>query len=272
MTNEQGYFKGYKEVDMDISTIIGFVVAIAALLGSMLTGGGLGQFIDVPSVLVVFGGLIGVTFVKWPMDTVKAVATVGLKSLKFEPVDPLKTIEQMSEYANLARSQSIFALEEEAKKDAAKNNAFLRTALILAADNKPVEEIEKVLKIEIESLESRHKTGQDLFGGMAEDGPAMGMLGTLIGLVIMLNNMSDPGSIGPAMAVALLTTYYGAVVANIFCNPIKNKISIRSAEEVANMNIIMAGIIGIVSGQNPKSIKSALASFLPPSQRPEDDM
>ncbi|MDD0853862.1 MotA/TolQ/ExbB proton channel family protein [Halobacteriovorax sp. GB3] len=257
---------------MDISTVIGLVVAVAAILGSMITGGGLGQFIDVPSVLVVGGGLIGVTFFKWPMETVKGIATVAMKSLKFDAVDPIATIEQMSEYANLARSQSIFALEEEAKKDAAKNNAFLKTALILAADNKPVEEIEKVLKIEIEAMETRHKIGQELFGGMAEDGPAMGMIGTLIGLVIMLNNMSDPGSIGPAMAVALLTTFYGAIIANVFCNPLKNKIGMRSAQEIANMNIIMAGIIGIVSGQNPKSIKSALSSFLPPSQRPADEV
>ena len=146
----------------------------------------------------------------------------------------------------------------------------MKKAMTLAADNRPPEVISSILQLEIDAMEERHRMGADIFGGMAEDGPAFGMIGTLIGLVIMLGNLSDQAAIGPAMAVALLTTFYGAVIANVICNPLKNKLSYRSTSEITKMNIVIAGTLGIVAGENPRLIKEKLNSFLPPSQREVD--
>jgi len=247
---------------MDIASVIGLVVSMAAILGSILAGGSLVIFIDVPSTLVVGLGLIGVTFFKWPMEVVKTIVQVGMKALFFTPADPKSTILQIKELAELARRESVFALEK-----AQIDDPFMKKAMTLAADNRPPEVISAILQMDIDSMESRHKTGVDVFGGMADDGPAMGMIGTLIGLVQMLQNLSDPSAIGPAMAVALLTTFYGAIIANVFCNPIKNKIGYRSSLELTSMSIVIAGTLGIVAGENPRMIIEKLSSFLPPADR-----
>jgi chemotaxis protein MotA len=156
----------------------------------------------------------------------------------------------------------VFALEKVPIED-----PFLKKAMTLAADNRPPEVISSILQLEIDAMEERHKVGVDVLGGIADDGPAMGMIGTLIGLVIMLGNLSDQAAIGPAMAVALLTTFYGACIANIFANPFKNKLDQRSKMEIIKMTIIIAGTLGIVAGENPRLIKEKLNAFLPPSER-----
>ena len=140
----------------------------------------------------------------------------------------------------------------------------------LAADNRPPEVIQSILQMEIDALEERHSVGITMMESMAADGPAMGMIGTLIGLVIMLQNLSDPSSIGPAMAVALLTTFYGAILANVVANPFMAKLTIRNKLEITKMNIIIAGALGIVAGENPRLIKEKLGAFLPPSERDEE--
>jgi len=252
----------YREVFMDIATVIGLVVAMIAIIGSILAGGSLMIFVDVPSLLVVGLGMIGTTFIKWPMESVKSIVQVGLKSVFSTPADSKQVILKIKDLAELARRESVFALEK-----AEIDDAFMKKAMTLAADNRPPEVIAAILQMDIDSMEARHTTGADIFGGMADDGPAMGMIGTLIGLVQMLQNLSDPSAIGPAMAVALLTTFYGAVVANVFCNPIKNKIKFRSADELTAMNIVVAGTLGIVAGENPRMIIEKLSSFLPPAER-----
>jgi chemotaxis protein MotA len=120
-------------------------------------------------------------------------------------------------------------------------------------------------------MEERHKMGIAVYEELANDGPAMGMIGTLIGLVIMLGNLSDQAAIGPAMAIALLTTFYGAIIANVFANPFKTKLSQRSKDELLKMNIIVAGTLGIVAGENPRLIKEKLSAFLPPQQRDKEE-
>ncbi len=251
---------------MDIATVIGLVLAFGAILGSILVGGDIVAFIDVPSVIVVVFGVIGSTFIKWPMEVVKTVAGVGMKAFFFTPSDPKETIDEIGNLAETARRESVFALEKQPIDD-----PFMKKAMTLAADNRPPEVIASILQLEIDAMEERHKVGVEVFGGMAEDGPAFGMIGTLIGLVIMLGNLSDQAAIGPAMAVALLTTFYGAVIANALCNPIKNKLGFRSKAETTKMSIVIAGTLGIVAGENPRLIKEKLNSFLPPAQREVDD-
>lgn len=247
---------------MDIATVIGLVLCIVAVVGSILAGGDIAAFIDVPSIIVVGVGVIGTTFIKWPMETVTKLANIAMKALFFTPADPKATIQEIGNLAETARRESVFALEKVPIDD-----PFLKKAMVLAADNRPPEVISAILQMEIDALEDRHKVGAAVFQGIADDGPAMGMIGTLIGLVIMLGNLTDQAAIGPAMAVALLTTFYGACVANIVANPFKNKLELRSKMEATKMNIIIAGTLGIVAGENPRLIKEKLASFLPPADR-----
>ncbi|MBL6991816.1 MAG: MotA/TolQ/ExbB proton channel family protein [Bacteriovoracaceae bacterium] len=252
---------------MDIATIIGLALATVAIIGGIVTSGSLVIFIDVPSILVVGVGLVGVTFIRWPIEVIQKVTQFALKALLFTPSDPQKTIAEVGTLAETARRESVFALEKVPIED-----EFLKKAMLLAADNRPPEVISQILQLEIDAMEERHKVGINVMDGIGESGPAMGMIGTLMGLVIMLQNLSDPSSIGPAMAVALLTTFYGAIIANVFAIPISSKMSIRSNIEITKMNIIIAGTLGIVAGENPRLIKEKLNSFLPPNLREEEDV
>lgn len=251
---------------MDIATVIGLVLCVGAVVGSILAGGDLLAFVDVPSVLVVGLGVLGSTFIKWPLEIVKSVVSVIMKSVFYAPADIKGTIEEIGKLAETARRESVFALEKVQIDD-----PFMKKAMTLAADNRPPEVISSILQLEIDAMGERHKVGQDIMGGIADDGPAFGMIGTLIGLVIMLGNLSDQAAIGPAMAVALLTTFYGSCLANIVANPIKNKLNYRSTNEMARMTIIIAGTLGIVAGENPRLIKEKLNAFLPPAERITDD-
>ena len=247
---------------MDIATIIGLVLVLFAIVGAILAGGNLTIFIDVPSLLVVGLGVTGGTFIKWPLETVKSLATYASKALFFTPANPKDVIDELGTLAETARRESVFALEKVPIED-----PFLKKAMTLAADNRPPEVIQAIMQLEMDAMVERHRRGQDVLTGVGSDGPAFGMIGTLIGLVIMLQNLSDPSSIGPAMAVALLTTFYGAVLANAIALPASNKLGVRSAQEQLRMNMIVAGTLGIVAGENPRLIKEKLNSFLPPSER-----
>lgn len=251
---------------MDISTVIGIVLAFGAVIGSIIAGGDIMAFVDVPSVIVVGFGVVGVTLMRWPMETIKVLSKFIMKAFFFTPADPKEAIEEIGKLAETARRESVFALEKVPIED-----PFMKKAMTLAADNRPPEVISSILQLEIDAMETRHKVGAEVMQSMADDGPAMGMIGTLIGLVIMLGNLSDQAAIGPAMAVALLTTFYGACLANIFCNPVKNKIAIRSSQELTKMSIVLAGTLGIVAGENPRLIKEKLNSFLPPADRDSGD-
>jgi chemotaxis protein MotA len=251
---------------MDISTVVGLVLATIAVIGSILYGSPLSIFIDIPSVVVVGGGVIATTLIKWPMENVKALVPIYMKSIFSTSVDPKAMIEEIQKLAETARRESVFALEKVPVED-----KFLKKAVTLAADNRPPEVITSILSLEIAAMEDRHSKGVDILEGMGADGPAFGMIGTLIGLVQMLQNMSDPSSIGPAMAVALLTTFYGSCIANIFTIPVAGKLKQRSKQEATKMNIVVAGVLGIVAGENPRVIREKLDSFLSPKDRLVED-
>lgn len=251
---------------MDISTVAGLALGIFAILGSILYGSPLSIFIDIPSVFVVGGGVVATTLIKWPLEYVKALVGIFMKSIFNSSPDPKAMIAEIQKLAETARRESVFALEKVPVED-----KFLKKAVTLAADNRPPEVITSILSLEIAAMEDRHSKGIDIMEGIGADGPAMGMIGTLIGLVQMLQNMSDPSAIGPAMAVALLTTFYGAVIANVFAIPVAAKLKQRSKQEATKMNIIVAGVLGIVAGENPRVIREKLDSFLPPKDRLVED-
>lgn len=252
---------------MDIATVIGFILGTASVVGSILLGGSIAAFIDPPSIAVVGGGVIAATFIKWPMAQIKTLVGVYMKSIFNEAPDPLTVIEKIQSLAEKARKESVFALENEPVED-----EFMQKAVKLAADNRPPEVITSILQLEIDALGERHKSGINILSGIAEDGPAMGMIGTLIGLVLMLQNLSGgPDELGKSMAVAMLTTFYGAVLANMFAGPVANKLKFYSELELLKMNIVVAGVLGIVAGENPRVIREKLDSFLPPSQRTKEE-
>ncbi|MEX0797979.1 MAG: MotA/TolQ/ExbB proton channel family protein [Bacteriovoracaceae bacterium] len=252
---------------MDIATIVGLVLAVAAILGSILSGGSIGAFINTPSILVVGGGVVAAVFIKWPLEQIKTLVPVYMKSVFTTPTDPKAMIGEIQKLAETARRESVFALEKVPVED-----IFLKKAVTLAADNRPPEVITSILQLEIDSMVDRHKTGVAIMENIGNDGPAFGMIGTLIGLVIMLQNLSGgPEELGKAMAVAILTTFYGAVLANVFALPIANKLKFRSESEALKMNIIIAGVLGIVAGENPRVIREKLDSFLPPGERNQED-
>ena len=246
---------------MDIGTVIGLVLAFGAILGSILVGGDIMSFVDVPSVIVVIFGMIGSTFIKWPMEVVKNVVSIGMKALFFTPADPKETIDEIGNLAETARRESVFALEKQPIDD-----PFMKKAMTLAADNRPPEVISSILQLEIDAMEERHKVGAEIFSGMAEDGPAFGMIGTLIGLVIMLGNMGgDPSSIGEGMAVALITTLYGVLLANLFLKPAAKKLEQKFSIMRYRDRILMEGISMLPNKPHPYTIQDHLNRYLDPS-------
>jgi chemotaxis protein MotA len=252
---------------MDIATIIGIVSGIALLLGAIMMGSGLGTFIDIPSVLVTIGGSVAAMFIAYPLDRVIGSIQIATKAFFSSKHSPEETIERIVGLAVKARKESIIALEREEI-----NEPFLAKGIQLVVDGTAPALVRSILKTEIGFMKQRHTTGQRFFKTLGAMGPAFGMIGTLIGLVQMLQNLNDPASIGPAMAIALLTTFYGALLANLIAIPIAEKLAGRSAEEVLMMEVIIEGVLAILEGDNPMIVRSKLEAFLSPKlrQQPEE--
>ena len=238
---------------------------MALIVGSIALGNALPAFVDVPSLLVVIGGTISTTLIMERMENVIGAMKVA-KNAIFQPAgDVTKTVKAILELSATARREGLLALEKVEVPD-----AFLAKGVRMAVDGLPEDQIVETLNAELVAMKQRHTRGQKLFKFMGASAPAMGMIGTLIGLVQMLRALDDPDSIGPAMAVALLTTFYGAVVAFVFCNPIAEKLERRSQEETANMKVVIAGVRSIVAGHNPAIVKDALEARLPPKAREQE--
>ncbi len=252
---------------MDIATVIGIVLALGLILGSIFMGTGLGPFIDVPSILIVIGGSIASLLISFPLGSVIGAFKVFLKSILGKTPPPQEIIDTIVELAVTARKDSILALEKVEIED-----PFLAKGIRLVVDGTAPDLVRAILTTEIKAMKNRHMEGANIFGTLSAMAPAFGMIGTLIGLVQMLQNLSDPSAIGPSMAVALLTTFYGAVIANVFGGPIKTKLEGKSAEESLLKEIVMQGVISIMEGDNPMIVRSKLEAFLSPAMRkPEDE-
>jgi chemotaxis protein MotA len=252
---------------MDIATIIGIVGGFGLIIGSILLNGSLGAFIDMPSILIVIGGTGMVTFIAESMPKVIGAMKVAKNAFFSKSADATETIKLILELSNKARREGILALENETVED-----VFLAKGLRMAVDGIPREEIRETLTVELVSMKQRHQRGQKLFKFMGATAPAMGMIGTLIGLVQMLQTLDNPATIGPAMAVALLTTMYGAIMAFVVVNPIAEKLERRTSEESSNMSVVIEGVDSIVKGHNAAVIREKLEARLAPQQRtPEEE-
>ena len=250
---------------MDIATIVGVVLGFGLILGAILLGGSLGSFIDVPSLLIVVGGTIASTLIMERLERVLGAFKVAMNAIRAsKTASASDTIKRIVELSSIARREGVLALENEEIED-----AFLAKGVRMAVDGLPEEEIVHTLQAELVAMKERHRRGQKLFKFIASTAPSMGMIGTLIGLVQMLQTLDDPSSIGPSMAVALLTTMYGAIIAFLVSGPIGEKLALRSKEESSRMIVVIEGIQSIVRGQNATIIQEKLEARLAPTEREE---
>ena len=247
---------------MDLATIIGLVMGFSLLIGAILLGGTLQMFIDVPSILIVIGGSISALFTKFRMGEVFSLIGIIAKAFFNQTQDIDRIIGQLVDMANIARKDGILALEKVKSDD-----SFMQGAINHCVDGADPDFLEGVLNKDLDYLIGRHDKGIGLVETIGDVAPAFGMIGTLIGLVQMLANMSDPNSIGPAMAVALITTLYGAIFANVVAIPLAGKLTMYSKDERLVRQVIIDGMIGIQKGVNPRMLQEALKTALPPDQR-----
>jgi chemotaxis protein MotA len=250
---------------MDIATILGIIGGVLLLSIAIFSKGSAGGFVDFPSILVVLGGTLAATLVMFPWGTVMGSFKVAMNAFKRKVLEPDVIIERMVEYANIARRESVIALDK-----LSIDEPFIAKGIRLVVDGSDPSTVRRVLETEISFMKNRHKRGQNVFKGMGMVAPAFGMIGTLIGLVIMLQTLDDPSSIGPSMAVALLTTLYGAILANLFFIPISKKLEERSNDEALVWELAMEGILAIQNGEHPAIIKEKLYAFLAPESRREE--
>lgn len=249
---------------MDLGTVVGLVLSLTLLGGAMAMGVGLGPYIDVPSILIVFGGTTGALLIGFRMEQMRNIFKIFMVAIKPPQENLPELIKKMVDYSTKARRDGILALENDANNEL---NKFLKKGLSMAVDGNEPDNIRDLLEIEMDQTSMRHKNNADIFDRLAGFAGAMGMIGTLIGLVAMLLNMADPSAIGPAMAVALLTTMYGAIIGNVIGTPVNNILTIRDGEEMLAKTLILEGIMAIQAGDNPRALESKLLSFLPPNER-----
>ena len=252
---------------MDIATIIGLIAGAGAVVFSIMFGGeSLATFVNPPSLIVVLGGTVGATLITFPLDDVMKVGAVTKNAFFAQLRSPIDTIRQLVEFANQARRDGVLSLENSLDSI---DDDFLRRGLQRAIDGVEPQTLRDTMEVELVYVEERHNLGQELFTAMNKYCPAFGMIGTLIGLVIMLNNMSDPTSIGPSMAVALITTFYGAVFANLIFAPIAAKLKNRSGAESLYRTLVVEGVVMILLGEQPVVVEEKLKAFLSPKVRQE---
>jgi chemotaxis protein MotA len=247
---------------MDFATILGIFSGLALIFGAIISGGQMQTFVSIPSVMIVVGGTLAATLITFPLTDVLQAFQAAKQVFAQKKVNPNDAVRLIIQVANLSRRQGLVALSK-VKTD----NAVFKKALNLIADGAPEELIRQTLRIEIDAMRQRHGLAQEVFKRMGAYSPAFGMLGTLIGLVQMLATLDDPSTIGPAMAVALITTFYGSFLASLFFLPVAGKLKSRTQVEIINLEIIFEGALSILENNNPMLIYEQLSSFIPPRLR-----
>ncbi len=254
---------------MDIASVIGLLLAIGLILGSIATGSApFSAFLDLPSVLVVIGGSIGAGFICFPLKSILSIPLVAKKVFLNKTDNATDLIEQIVSLAETARRDGLLALE--ARLDEVKCG-FIRLGIQMAVDGTRPEVIEDIMRTEMDAVATRHRDGKSIMDQMGRFAPAYGMIGPLMGLIMMLADMSDPSKIGSGMAVALITTLYGAIVANVFFIPFAEKLGFINKQEMLSLEIIVRGIMAIQSGENPRVVEQKLSTFLPPKLRASEE-
>ncbi len=252
---------------MDIGTLLGFMASTGLLLYSLWAsseGDIFGSFLDVPSVAMVIGGASFVTLFSARLKTCLAFLKITKNAFFNRSAVPAELIRQIVQLADVARREGILSLQNSIGEI---RDPFLANGLQMVVDGTDAETVKAVLDLEMEQIDQRHGEGKSIPDLLAKYAPAYGMIGTLVGLVVMLKNMDDVSKIGPGMAIALLTTLYGAVLANALCLPLVDKLTAKHNEEMLYLEIAKNGILGLQAGDNPRMLEMKLAVFLAPRQR-----
>jgi chemotaxis protein MotA len=249
---------------MDLATILGLIGGNVLIIMSIVQGSPLESFINAPSLLITVGGTVMATLVRFRMGQVFGAVKISIHAFKGKQDKPIELIQRAVEMARIVRREGILALENQEV-----SNPFFQKGVRLLVDGLDPEFVRKVLEEDMDQTIERHDIGFKVYKAVGDAAPAFGMVGTLIGLVQMLQNMDDPKSIGPAMAVALLTTLYGALIANMYALPMADKLKARTVEETLNKGLIIESITSIQEGRNPRVMEELLKSYLPASQQSE---
>lgn len=250
---------------MDIASLVGFLLGIGIITAAIATGGDVMLFVNVPSLLIVIGGTFGVSLMRIPLADFMRSFSILIKTFMNKKEDPSELIQEAVRLADVARKNGLLSLEDEEI-----SHPFLQKGIRLCVDGHDPEFVKRILQQDINLMVSRNEVGQGMWKGVGDLAPAMGMIGTLVGLVQMLANMSDPASIGPSMAVALLTTLYGAMVANCFALPMVDKLASVLIYEKTMKELILDTISGIQEGMNPKVLETLLFSYISEKKRATD--
>lgn len=254
---------------MDIATPAGLFAGMVLLIIAIILGGGpsgITAFINVPSMMIVVGGTIAATLVRYPLGTALGIVGIAMKTIFIKVTTPQIEMKRLVDFARIARKEGLLALEG---KIADIKDAFLAKAIQLLVDGTDADGLRDILDKEIDHLRQRHSIGKGILESMGASAPAFGMMGTLIGLVLMLRELDDPSKIGVGMATALITTFYGVLLSNLIFLPMAGKLDLRSKEETLIKELILEGIVSIQSGDNPNVVEEKLKSFLAPSARKE---
>jgi len=249
---------------MDIATILGFVLGLTFITIAITLHGSLTDFIDIPGALVAFGGAFSAILINFPLKKALGVFGVVKNCFLIKLPEPGEEIRRLTELATVARRDGLLALE---KQMAEIKDPFMIRGLEMVIDGTPREKLEEVLNIELGCIQERHGTGKKIFDQLGASLPAFGMVGTLIGLIQMLHELDDPTKIGAGMAVAMVTTFYGAFVANLVFLPLAGKLEARSKEEVMIRELMIHGLVALTEGDAPRAMETKLKAFLTPKAR-----
>jgi chemotaxis protein MotA len=247
---------------MDFATLLGLVTGVGLIITAILIDGSLLQYMDGPGAMIVFGGTLAAICVSHPVEEVIQAFNAGFKIFSSRKVTAQEVVNVMVRIAEISRREGLLALE-----NIRTDNVVLKKACKLIADNAGPQLIQDTLRIEIHSLKRRHQIGETVFRSLGTFAPAFGLIGTLIGLVQMLARLNNPKSLGGAMAIALLATFYGALSANLLFLPVAGKLRARTQQEVLNLEIIFEGARCILQNNNPLLVRDKLMSFVPPKER-----
>ena len=251
---------------MDFATIIGLILGTALLLGAVMVDGPIGPFIHIPSFCITIGGAFTGILINFPISSVKNAVSVIKQCFLVKLPSEDSVIERFKAFAVTARRDGLLALENELEQV---DDKFLKRGLEMVVGGSTREDLTAILDTEIAYIEHRHQSGKKLLDAMGAAAPAFGMIGTLIGLIQMLRTLDDPSKIGGGMAVALLTTLYGALVANFICIPLAGKLEMRSREEVLIRELMLSGLTCLVDGHPPRVVEERLVAFVSPQRRPD---
>ncbi len=244
---------------MDIATLIGLLAGLGVIVTAIFLGGDFGSFINIPSLLIVFGGTASATLIKFTLSDVAGAFKIGASiAFKNTVSDPQQLVDQAVELATIVRQKGLLGLESVTIE-----NEFFNKGIRMCLDGHNIDVVKETVTREVNLTILRQETGETMFRGIGDSAPAFGMLGTLVGLVQMLANLDDPSTIGPAMAVAMLTTFYGALIANLMALPIADKLSFKTTKDKQTFDLIVDAIIQIGSSQNPNVLREMLSVYLP---------